>query len=180
MAKILITGGAGFIGTHLAETLIQKKHKVLIVDKVSLSGGIFFVNKKAKFIKGNILDYKILKKIEKWKPQIIFHLAAQSSGESAYDDPKDDYLSNGYGTYLIAQLAKKIRCKYLIYTSSVAVYGSNPKNKITEKSAIKPDSIYGVSKFVGEMFVKQLLLKSKTSDELSFITESNVIFVSIP
>ena len=63
MAKILITGGAGFIGTHLAETLIQKKHKVLIVDKVSLSGGIFFVNKKAKFIKGNILDYKILKKI---------------------------------------------------------------------------------------------------------------------
>ena len=162
MARILITGGAGFIGVHLAEMLIQKKNSVLIVDKKSLLGGIFFINKKAKFIKGDILNSKIIKKIEKWKPQIIYHLAAQSAGESAYDDPKDDYLTNGYGTYLIAKLAKKIKCKYFIYASSVAVYGSNPQKKITEKSPINPDSIYGISNFAGEMFVKQLLLKSKT------------------
>ena len=162
MARILITGGAGFIGVHLAEMLIQKKNSVLIVDKKSLLGGIFFINKKAKFIKGNILNSKIIKKIEKWKPQIIYHLAAQSAGETAYDDPKDDYLTNGYGTYLIAKLAKKIKCKYFIYASSVAVYGSNPQKKITEKSPINPDSIYGISKFAGEMFVKQLLQKSKT------------------
>ena len=162
MVRILITGGAGFIGVHLAEMLIQKKNSVLIVDKKSLLGGIFFINKKAKFIKGDILNSKIIKKIEKWKPQIIYHLAAQSAGESAYDDPKDDYLTNGYGTYLIAKLAKKIKCKYFIYASSVAVYGSNPQKKITEKSPINPDSIYGISNFAGEMFVKQLLLKSKT------------------
>ena len=162
MARILITGGVGFIGVHLAEMLIQKKNSVLIVDKKTLLGGIFFINKKAKFIKGNILNSKIIKKIEKWKPQIIYHLAAQSSGESAYDDPKDDYLTNGYGTYLIAKLAKKIKCKYFIYASSVAVYGSNPQKKITEKSPINPDSIYGISNFAGEMFVKQLLQKSKT------------------
>lgn len=158
MPKILITGGAGFIGAHLANKL-KKKNKIMVVDNLENKGGIPFVDKSNIFIKGNILDNKVLKKIERWKPNIIYHLAAQSGGEGAYDNPKKDFDTNGFGTFLIAKLAKKINCKYFIYASSVAVYGSNQK-KITEKSNINPDSIYGISKYAGEMFVNQILKKT--------------------
>ena len=158
MYKILITGGAGFIGAHLANFL-KKKNKIMIVDNLENKGGIPYIDKSSIFIKGNILDKKVLSKIESWRPDIIYHLAAQSGGEGAYDDPKKDYLSNGFGTYLIASVAKKINCKYFIYASSVAVYGSNNK-KINEKSKINPDSIYGISKYAGELFVSQVLKKT--------------------
>ncbi len=161
MKKILVTGGAGFIGAHLVHKLLKKNFKVMVVDSLKTIGGIPFINPKSYFIKGDILDEKILSKIKKWKPQIIYHLAAQSGGESAYDDPKFDYLTNGYGTFLLCNLAKKIKVKHFIYSSSVAVYGSNNNSKINEKSKIQPDSIYGISKYVGEMFIKQVLYKSK-------------------
>ncbi len=155
--KILVTGGAGFIGAHLVKTLIELKHKVLCVDSMKTIGGIPYVHPKSKFIKGNILEIKTLQKIKKWKPDVIYHIAAQSGGESAYDDPKNDYLSNGYGTYLLCLLAKEIKVKKFIYTSSVAVYGSNKRKKIFENSKINPDSIYGISKYAGEMFIRQIL-----------------------
>ena len=129
MRKILVTGGAGFIGAHLVDKLIKRKYKVLVVDSLKTIGGIPFINPKSKFLKGDILDTKILKKIKKWKPQVIYHLAAQSGGESAYDDPKYDYLSNGYGTFQLAKLAKELKVKHFIYSSSVAVYGSSRKKK---------------------------------------------------
>jgi UDP-glucose 4-epimerase len=161
MSKILVTGGVGFIGAYLVKKLLEKKHKILIFDNLSTIGGIKHLNRNCKFIKGNLENPKDVKKIAKWKPEIIFHLAAQSAGESAYSNPKNDYLSNGFGTYNLCVLAKKINLKHFIYTSSVAVYGSNPKKKIDEETLIKPDSIYGVSKYVGEMFVNQELKKTK-------------------
>ena len=153
MKKVLVTGGAGFIGAHLVQKLLSKKYKVMVVDNLKTIGGIIYVNPKSQFIKGDILDPKTLRKIEKWKPKIIFHLAAQSASESAYEDPKNDFLSNGYGTFLLSNLAKKIGINQFIYSSSVAVYGSNPQKKISENTPIKPDSIYGISKYTGEMFV---------------------------
>lgn len=166
MKKILVTGGVGFIGAHLVHKLLEKKFEVMVVDSLKTIGGIPFINPKSYFIKGDILDEKILNKIKKWKPQIIYHLAAQSGGESAYDNPKFDYLTNGYGTFLLCNLAKKIQVKHFIYSSSVAVYGSNNNNKINEKSKIQPDSIYGISKYVGEMFIKQVLYKSKVKSTI--------------
>jgi UDP-glucose 4-epimerase len=161
MKKILITGGAGFIGAQLAYKLSQNKNnKILIVDLLKKRGGIPYINPKNKFIKGSILNLNIIKKIEEWKPDIIFHLAAQSGGEGAYEDPKDDLLTNSYGTFLIAKLAKKINCKKFIYTSTVAVYGTNIKKKINEKTEIRPDSLYGVSKYSGELYIRQTLKQS--------------------
>jgi UDP-glucose 4-epimerase len=157
MRKILVTGGAGFIGGHLVHKLIQNNYKVMVVDSLKTIGGIPYIHPKCFFYKGDILNTKTLAKIKKFKPEIMYHLAAQSGGESAYDNPKFDYLTNGYGTYLLSKLAKEIKIKHFIYSSSVAVYGSNIKNKITEKSEIKPDSIYGISKYIGEMFIRQVL-----------------------
>jgi UDP-glucose 4-epimerase len=161
MKKILVTGGAGFIGAHLVNRILrEKKYLVLIVDNLKTKGGIPYINPNAKFIKGDILEKKILKKIEKWKPDIIYHLAAQSGGEGSYDDPKLDYLVNGYGTLELAKLASKVRCKKFIYTSTVAVYGSS-KGSINENSKLNPDSFYGISKLAGEMFLKQILKDSE-------------------
>jgi UDP-glucose 4-epimerase len=160
--KILVTGGAGFIGAHLVNKLIISKHKVLIVDNLQGVGGIPYVHPKATFIKGCITKKKILNLIKKWKPEAIYHLAAQSGGETAYDNPRKDYLINGYGTYLISLLAKELKVKKFIYTSSVAIYGSNLKNKINEDTKINPDSIYGISKYAGELFIKQILIPSNT------------------
>mgnify|MGYP006094503843 len=161
MVKILITGGAGFIGAHLTNKLSKsKKNKILVVDLLKSKGGIPYLNPRNEFIKGDITNKNVLKKIEKWKPEIIYHLAAQSGSEGAYDNPKEDLLTNALGTYLLGNLAKKIRCKKFIYTSTVAVYGNN-KKYISEKSDIRPDSIYGVSKYAGELFLKQLLGNTK-------------------
>jgi UDP-glucose 4-epimerase len=160
MKKILVTGGAGFIGANLTQRLIELNHKVLVVDSLKTIGGIPYINPRSKFLKGDITKKDIFNKIKKWKPEIIYHLAAQSGGESSYDDPKYDYLSNGYGTYMMASLAKEIKVKKFIYTSSVAVYGSC-KNKVTENAKINPDSLYGVSKYIGEMFIKQILHPEK-------------------
>lgn len=155
--KILVTGGVGFIGAHLVKKLLEKKHQVLVIDNLSTIGGIIYKNPKSKFIKGDLVNFTDVKKIERWKPEIIYHLAAQSGGESAYLDPEKDFLSNGFGTYNLCKMAKNLKVKHFIYTSSVAVYGSNSNKKINESSKINPDSIYGVSKFAGEMFVKQML-----------------------
>ena len=160
MTKILITGGAGFIGAHLTKKLENnKKNKILVVDLLINKGGISHLSSNNKFLKGDITDKKILKKIEIWKPDIIYHLAAQSGSEGAYDDPKYDLMTNALGTFLLAQLATKIKCKKFIYTSTVAVYGSNTTT-IDEKAEIKSDSIYGVSKYAGELFLRQLLEKT--------------------
>ena len=157
MRKVLVTGGLGFIGAHLVNSLIKKKYKVLVFDNLSTIGGIVYKNPNCKFIKGDLISPEDIKKIKKWKPEIIYHLAAQSGSESAYLNKKKDFLSNGFGTLNLCILAKEIKVKHFIYTSSVAVYGSNPKKKINEKSPINPDSIYGVSKYAGEMFINQEL-----------------------
>jgi len=160
--KILVTGGAGYIGAHLTEKLIRKGHKVLVVDLLKLQGGIPFVNTKCKFIKGDITKNTVINKIKKWRPEIIFHLAAQSAVEPAYQDPKSDILTNSYGTFLICNLAKELKIKTVVYTSSVAVYGNSSKTKLEENSKIAPDSLYGVSKYSGEMLVEQILKNTKT------------------
>ena len=115
MKKILVTGGAGFIGAHLVKKLIEKNFKVMVVDNLKTIGGIAYIHPKSYFIKGDILENQTLTKIKKWKPKIIYHLAAQSGGESAYDDPKNDYLSNGYGTFLLSKLAKQINVENHLY-----------------------------------------------------------------
>ncbi len=162
MKKILVTGGAGFIGSHLVNFLISKKKEVIIIDSLSLNSKMYFINPKAKFIKMNIINInksksKFLKNID-----IIFHLAAQSSGEPAYDNPKKDLITNGIGTFNVAKFAIKNNIKKVIYLSSVAVYGNTNEKKINENSHKNPDSLYGVSKLTGEFYIKQTLKNTKT------------------
>ena len=73
MKRVLVTGGAGFIGAHLVKKLIDNNFNVLIFDNLKTIGGIKFINPKCKFIKGDLTNPKDLEKVKKWKPKIIFH-----------------------------------------------------------------------------------------------------------
>jgi UDP-glucose 4-epimerase len=162
MKKVLITGGAGFIGSHLVEKLIKNNFNIMVVDNLSLRKKYAFINKSLNFIKGDYQNEFILKKIHNFKPEIIFHLAAQSSSEPAYDNPKEDLLNNGYGTYLLCKLAVKINVKLFVYASSVAIYGSKSYGKLYEDDLPKPDSIYGISKYLGELYIQSVFKNQKT------------------
>lgn len=161
--EVLITGGVGFIGAHLTDRLINEGFKVTIVDNLSTIGGIPYINPKATFYNDDICNQELYKKLDKHKFHAIYHLAAQSGGEPSYDNPKYDLLTNSLGTYFIAKYAKEKKIPRLIYTSTVAIYGSNAKGNTLETNLASPDSIYGVSKYSGELFVKQLLKGSKTN-----------------
>ena len=125
-------------------------------------GGISYVNPKVIFLNYDICDNALYEELDKYKFEAIYHLAAQSAGEPAYNDPKYDILTNSYGTFLLAKYCLEKEIKRFIYTSTVAVYGSSDGNRITESDSIKPDSIYGVSKYSGELFVQQFLNNSNT------------------
>lgn len=154
MAKVLVTGGAGFIGAHLVQRL-KKSHEVTVVDNLKTIGGIPYVPKDVRFMLRDICDPSLYSELSTESFDYVYHLAAQSAGESSYDNPQYDLLTNSYGTYLVSQFAKKTKVKNFIYTSTVAIYGNNASGEAIESMAAAPDSIYGVSKYSGELFVHQ-------------------------
>lgn len=162
MKKVLVTGGAGFIGAYLVKKLIESGVSVTIVDCLKDVGGISYVHPEARFINADICSQALYLDLRNRGFDTVFHLAAQSAGEPSYDDPSYDIMTNSFGTYQIAKFCKETGVDRLIYTSTVAVYGNTKEGALAENSLIDPDSIYGVSKYSGEMYIKQLLKNSKT------------------
>jgi len=161
MKTVLVTGGAGFIGAQLVNKLTED-YCVVIVDTLKSVGGISYINQKAVFLNYDICDNTLYEELNKYSFDAIYHLAAQSAGEPAYDDPKYDILTNSYGTCLLAKYAAEKGIKRFIYTSTVAAYGTGNETGFKENDKINPDSIYGVSKYSGELFIQQFLRNSNT------------------
>lgn len=172
MGNILVTGGAGFIGSYVTKELLDKGKKVIIVDNLQPKGGLAYVNPKAEFIEGDITEPSLYKNLDNYGFEGVYHLAAQTSGEDSYKDPKSDILTNSYGTWLIANYCKEREIPRLIYTSTSAVYGSACKDIVDEETQVQPDSIYGVSKHAGELFLKQLLNESETKYTIFRLTNN--------
>jgi len=160
--NVLITGGAGFIGAYLTKKLIGMGVKVTVVDNLQDVGAISYVHPQARFINADITDVSLYSSLAKNKFDTVYHLAAQSAGEPSYDDPKYDVMTNSYATYLVAKFCKETGVSRLIYSSTVAVYGNSIGGVMDESYPINPDSIYGVSKFSGELFIRQILKDSNT------------------
>lgn len=154
--RILVTGGAGFLGSHLVDRLVERGSSVTVVDDFSF-GKRENLNKQARFIKLDIRNYEALKAtISEAKPEMVFHLAASATTkESAMGwlDPVFDYQVNAMGTLNVFRAIVSAGLKpHVIYASSAAVYGEPEYTPIDEKHPTNPLSPYGVSKLAGEKY----------------------------
>jgi len=160
MKNILVTGGAGYIGSHIIEKLIKKNKNIFIVDNLS-TGYKRLINKKAKFYKLNINNFELIKKlIIKNKIDSVIHLAASVSIANSKKNYKLFYKNNTKGTYNLVKACKGSLVKNFIFSSTAAVYQSSNK-KVTEISKIKPKSIYGITKLKAEKIIVKNLKKFK-------------------
>jgi UDP-glucose 4-epimerase len=153
--RIIVTGGAGFVGSHLVELLIKKNHFPIIIDNLS-SGKYSYIkkfvdSKKAEFLKMDIRNYKKLKILP--KVDAILHLAAVASVVESITNPKYVNDVNITGTLNVLELCKEMKIPKLIFTSSAAVYGDYEKN-ISEKTITIPTTVYGSTKLTGEQYCK--------------------------
>ncbi len=154
MDKILVTGGAGFIGSHIVDLLIKNNYDVVVVDNLS-TGRNENINKKAKFYKVDITDAKKLRNVfQKEKPKYVIHEAAQINVRESVKNPQLDAKINIMGGVNVLECCKDFKVRKIVYSSSGgAVYGNPNKLPCTEETPTKPLSQYGVSKLVFENYV---------------------------
>ena len=153
MSKILVTGGAGFIGSHLVDRLIEKGHQVVVVDNLS-SGKKENLNLKAKFYELDICNSKISQIFQEEKPEIVFHLAAQIDVRESVKDPIQNAKVNILGTLNILENCHKINVKKFIFTSSGgAIYGDTDIIPTAETHSENPESPYGITKLAVEKYL---------------------------
>jgi UDP-glucose 4-epimerase len=148
--KILVTGGAGFIGSHLVDALIEKGFDVVVIDNLS-TGKRENLNPKAKFYELDIRD------LEKIKPvfdgvEYVFHLAARPRVPYSIEFPVESHSNNVLGTLNVLIAAKDAGVKKLIYSSSSSVYGEQEKLPLHEEMVPNPQSPYALQKLTGEKY----------------------------
>jgi UDP-glucose 4-epimerase len=150
--KIVVTGGAGFIGSNLVDRLVDMNFEVLVVDNL-LSGSEKNLNKKAEFLKKDICDEDIDSVIKKYSPSFIFHLAAQIDVRKSLADPLWDEGINIRGTLNLLNAAKSAQIRKIIFSSTGgAIYGE--VRNADEEVLPKPLSPYGVAKLTCEHYLR--------------------------
>ena len=161
MKKIIVTGGLGFIGSNLIDTLIKKKFFVINLDKITYSSNFYntknFQNfKNYKFIKCDISDKKILNILNKYKPSCIFNLAAETHVDRSIDNPDNFIKSKIVGVYNLLECFKnfsKRNKSKLVHISTDEVYGDVLNGRSSEIYQYKPSSPYAASKAASDHLV---------------------------
>ncbi len=153
--KILVTGGAGFIGSHVADALLGSGHEVLVLDDLS-TGRRHNVPERAKFVQGDIRDAALVAKVfADFKPDVVTHQAAQTSVAISTREPLRDAEINVLGSLNILQECVKHQVKQVVFASTGgAIYGEVPDGqRATENTAPNPLSPYACSKFAVEKYL---------------------------
>ncbi len=152
--RVLVTGGAGFIGSHLVDALLAEGRRVTVVDDLS-SGDAGRVADEADLRRLDIVDRVALDElVEEVRPQAIFHLAAQSSVTVSVTDPARDCAVNVQGTLNVLEAATRLRAPLVFTSTGGALYGDEAPIPTSEDRIPAPLSPYGASKWAGEAYVK--------------------------
>ena len=149
--RILVTGGAGFIGSNLVAKLLSSNHEVHVLDDLSTGSKANLKDMDVNFIQGSILDTSILKGMIKEVDEVV-HLAAIGSVPRSIVDPDQTFQVNVIGTFNLLELGREFG-KGIIFASSSSVYGDSPEMPRNEKSMVMPKSPYAASKLSAESFV---------------------------
>ncbi|MET1160003.1 MAG: SDR family NAD(P)-dependent oxidoreductase [Thermoprotei archaeon] len=156
VSVVLVTGGAGFIGSWTCELLVEKGYDVVIVDDFSSGSieNIEHIRSRARVVRADIRDYDRVEEIvRKYRPDAVIHLAARVSVEEVGSDPRTGYDVNVTGTLNLLEVSRKYDVDRFIYASSAAVYGEPVELPVKENHPLKPVSIYGATKLAGEVLV---------------------------
>lgn len=150
--RILVTGGAGFIGSHLTRRLLADGHEVHVIDNES-NGKREAVPAGAKYLRADVTRPGEIEPIFASGLDAVCHLAGQVSIIRAYDNPVGDLRTNTEGTVNVVQLCVRYRVPRLIYASSMTAYGDCKVVPTPESEPCQPDSHYGITKFAAERYV---------------------------
>lgn len=151
--KVLVTGGAGFIGSHLVDRLIQEGHEVAVIDNLS-TGKRKNLNRAAEFYKVDIQSSRLDRILKNERPAMVFHLAAQMNVRKSTEDPAFDARVNILGTINLLEAAVRHGVRKVIFASSGgAVYGEQQQFPAPETHPTHPLSPYGISKLTGEHYL---------------------------
>ncbi|TKB67704.1 MAG: NAD-dependent epimerase/dehydratase family protein [Nitrospira sp.] len=151
--KVLVTGGAGFIGSHLVDRLIQEGHEVVVVDNLS-TGKRRNLNRAARFFKLDIQSWRLERVFRNERPNVVMHLAAQMDVRKSVEDPIFDAQVNVLGTLNVLQQAVRHGVRKVVFSSSGgAIYGEQEIYPASESHVTRPLSPYGISKLCGEQYL---------------------------
>lgn len=155
--KVFITGGAGFIGSHIAEEYLLKGHEVTIYDNFSTGkmGNTSFTTTKEKpfVIEGDIRDFSLLQQAMA-DHDIVFHQAAVASVQQSIENPRATFEVNAGGTLNVLEAAKIHGARKVIFACSAAIFGDLPDLPKNEDSPVKPIAPYGADKYISETYLR--------------------------
>ena len=151
--KVLVTGGAGFIGSHIVDHLLAAGNEVVVLDDLS-TGSLQNLNPEATFIKMNILDDGLMPVFERERFDAVCHLAAQTSVSHSVEHPEFDAQVNVAGTLKVLEGCRRTGVSRIIFASSAAVYGDVVTLPVQENFPQKPTSFYGLSKLTAEQYIQ--------------------------
>jgi UDP-glucose 4-epimerase len=154
--KILVTGGAGFIGSHVVDALLEAGHQVSIVDNLwELGGGrLENLNPQARFYQVDVRSADLVDVMDQERPEAVCHLAAQHSVKISTDDPRHDAQVNILGLINLLQAATRFGVRKVVFSSSGATYGTVEKMPVNEETPQHPESPYGITKLASEYYLR--------------------------